>query len=186
MTDWRIRVHLAIAFMACACLRDLARPVALQKRPMSPRVICVAHSGRQGLVLQDPENGKRCVVPSRPSTAANSIRATPGLDVPSRPGEQTAGGTGTECARARDASSPPAPDVAPGPACESFAINVLRKKTVEVRKNLGVSSPWGIGAGGGIEVNREPTMRLERWTQSAFRPLAGGRSPVDHASGNRA
>ncbi len=99
-TDRRIRAHLAIAFMAYACVRHLARRVALQKRPMSPRVIREALNDRQCSVLHDPETGKRYVIPSRPSAEAKDIYATLGLDVSDRPYELTARGTETKSARA--------------------------------------------------------------------------------------
>ncbi len=71
-TDRRIRAH-------------LARRVALQKRPMSPRVNREAFNDRQCSVLHDPENGKRYVIPSRPSAEAKDIYAALGLDVSDRP-----------------------------------------------------------------------------------------------------
>lgn len=67
---------------------------------MSPRVTREALDDRQCAVLHDPENGRRYVIPSRPSAEAKDIHATPGLDVSDRPYELTAGGTAAESARA--------------------------------------------------------------------------------------
>ncbi len=99
-TDRRIRAHLAIAFMAYACVRHLARRVALQKRPMSPRVIREALNDRQCSVLHDPETGKRYVIPSRPSAEAKAIYATLGLNASARPY-----GLGTDGAETKSARS---------------------------------------------------------------------------------
>ena len=84
-----------IAFIAYACVRHLARRVALQKRPLSPRVIREALNDRQYSVLHDPENGKRHIIPSRPSAEAKAIYATLGLNISDRPYEMTAGDTET-------------------------------------------------------------------------------------------
>ena len=99
-TDRRIRAHLAIAFMAYACVRHLARRVALQKRPMSPRVIREALNDRQCSVLHDPETDKRYVIPSRPSAEAKAIYATLGLNASARPY-----GLGTDGAETKSARS---------------------------------------------------------------------------------
>ena len=74
----------AIAFMANSCARILARRVAIQKRPMSPRVIREALNGQQWAVQNDPENGKRHVIPSRPSAVAKAVDANVRLDVSDR------------------------------------------------------------------------------------------------------
>ena len=84
-SDRRIHAHLAMAFMACACVRHLARRVALQKRPMSQRVIREALNDRQCPMLHDPGNGKRRVIRSRPSAEAKVIHATTGLESSVRP-----------------------------------------------------------------------------------------------------
>ena len=98
-TDRRIRAHLAIAFMAYACVRHLARRVALQKRPLSPRVIREALNDRQCSVLHDPETDKRYVIPSRPSAEARAIYATLGLSASARPYGLGTGGAETKSAR---------------------------------------------------------------------------------------
>jgi len=86
-TERRIRAHLAIAFMAYACVRHLAYRVAVQKQPMSPKVIQTALRHRQFLVLHDPENNTHYAIPSMPSAEAKAIYATLGLATTTRPFE---------------------------------------------------------------------------------------------------
>ena len=75
----RIRAHIAIAFMAFACVRHLAYRVAVQKRRMSPEVIRSALVHRQCSVLRCRQSGNRYVIPSKPTPAAEQIYATMGL-----------------------------------------------------------------------------------------------------------
>ena len=75
----RIRAHIAIAFMAFACVRHLAYRVAIQKRRMSPEVIRSALVHRQCSVLRCRQSGNRYVIPSKPTPAAEQIYATMGL-----------------------------------------------------------------------------------------------------------
>ena len=75
----RIRAHIAIAFMAFACVRHLAYRVAIQKRRMSPEVIRSALVHRQCSVLRCRQSGNRYVIPSKPTAAAEQIYATMGL-----------------------------------------------------------------------------------------------------------
>ena len=64
-TPRRVRAHLAIAFMAFACVRHLAYRVQLQKkRRLSPAVIRDALLNRQCSVLRHTRTGKRYVIPS--------------------------------------------------------------------------------------------------------------------------
>ncbi|MDE2790041.1 MAG: transposase [Paracoccaceae bacterium] len=99
-TDWRIRAHLAIAFMAYACVRHLAWRVALQKQPLSPRVIREALNDRQCSVLHGPETGRRYVIPSRPSAEAKAIYAPLRLELSARPYELARDGTEMKSGRA--------------------------------------------------------------------------------------
>ena len=75
----RIRAHIAIAFMAFACVRHLAYRVAIQKRRMSPEVIRSALVHRQCSVLRCRQSGHRYVIPSQPTPPAEQIYATLGL-----------------------------------------------------------------------------------------------------------
>ena len=75
----RIRAHIAIAFMAFACVRHLAYRVAIQKRRMSPEVIRSTLVHRQCSVLHCRQSGNRYVIPSKPTPAAELIYATMGL-----------------------------------------------------------------------------------------------------------
>ena len=75
----RIRAHIAIAFMAFACVRHLAYRVAIQKRRMSPEVIRSALVHRQCSVLCCRQSDNRYVIPSKPTPAAEQIYATMGL-----------------------------------------------------------------------------------------------------------
>ena len=84
-TPDRIRAHIAISFMAFACVRHLAYRVGIQKRRMSPEVIRSALIHRQCSILRCRKSGKRYVIPSKPSLAAESIYATMGLPLPTIP-----------------------------------------------------------------------------------------------------
>ena len=75
----RIRAHIAIAFMAFACVRHLAYRVGIQKRRMSPEVIRSALVHRQCSVLRCRQTDNRSVISSRPTQAAEQIHATMGL-----------------------------------------------------------------------------------------------------------
>lgn len=84
-TPKRVRAHLAIAFMAFACVRHLAYRVALQKRRMSPGVIRDALLHRQNSVLRHVRTGRRYAIPSPASPETKLIYETLGLtwsDVP--------------------------------------------------------------------------------------------------------
>ena len=85
-TPRRVRAHLAIAFMAFACVRHLAYRVRLQKkRRLSPEVIRDALLNRQCSVLRHARTGNRYVIPSSATAEAQLIYEALGLspsDVP--------------------------------------------------------------------------------------------------------
>ena len=62
-TPDRIRAHIAISFMAFACVRHLAYRVAVQKRRMSPEAIRSALVHRQCSILRCQQSANRYVVP---------------------------------------------------------------------------------------------------------------------------
>ena len=84
-TPDRIRAHIAISFMAFACVRHLAYRVAIQKHRMSPEVIRSALVHRQCSILRCRHSGNRYVVPSKPTPAAEQIYATMGLPLTTTP-----------------------------------------------------------------------------------------------------
>ena len=84
-SERRIRAHLAMSFMAYACVRHLADRVAVQKQPLSPNVIQTALTRRQCSVLHDPENNTHDAIPSMPSAETRAIDATLGVETTTRP-----------------------------------------------------------------------------------------------------
>ena len=85
-TPRRIRAHLAIAYMAFACVRHLAYRVKLQKkRNLSPEALREALLHRQCSVLRHTGTGKRYAIPSPATAEAQLIYEALGLtmsDVP--------------------------------------------------------------------------------------------------------
>ena len=85
-TPRRIRAHLAIAYMAFACVRHLAYRVKLQKkRSLSPEAIRDALLNRQCSVLRHTGTGQRYAIPSSATAEAQLIYEALGLtlsDVP--------------------------------------------------------------------------------------------------------
>ena len=77
-TPARIRAHIAISFMAFACVRHLAYRVAVQKRRMSPEAIRSALVHRQCSILRCQQTGNRYVIPSKPTPKAEMIYANHG------------------------------------------------------------------------------------------------------------
>ena len=88
-TPDRIRAHIAISFMAFACVRHLAYRVATQQRRMSPEVMRSALTHRQCSILRCKRTGNRYVVPSNPTPDAKRIYATMALPLPTTPYELT-------------------------------------------------------------------------------------------------
>ena len=84
-TPDRIRAHIAISFMAFACVRHLAYRVAVQKRRMSPEAIRSALVHRQCSILRCQQSANRYVVPSKQTPAAERIYATMGLPLTTTP-----------------------------------------------------------------------------------------------------
>ena len=72
-TPRRIHAHLALSFMAFACVRHLAWRVELQKRRLSPEVLRNALQHRQVSVLEDDRTGRRYGVPSKPLTETEML-----------------------------------------------------------------------------------------------------------------
>ena len=83
----RIRAHVAISFMAFACVRHLAYRVATQQRRMSPEVMRSALTHRQCSILRCKRTGNRYVIPSKPTPDTERIYATMALPLPTTPYE---------------------------------------------------------------------------------------------------
>lgn len=89
-TAQRIRAHLALSFMAFACVRHLCWRLGLQPSGrMSPERIRRALLDRQCSVLEDTGTGKRYALPSRPSAEAETIYRIMGLPLSQVPYELT-------------------------------------------------------------------------------------------------
>ena len=78
-TPARIRVHLAITFMALLCVRHLAYRVELQSRRLSPEAIRTALLHVQSSVLEHLGTRRRYVIPSSVSREAEKIYQVMGL-----------------------------------------------------------------------------------------------------------
>ena len=88
-TPDRIRAHVAISFMAFACVRHLAYRVAIQKRSMSPEAIRSALTRRQCSILRCKRTGNRYVISSKPTPDAERIYATMAIPLPTTPYQLT-------------------------------------------------------------------------------------------------
>ena len=86
-TPRRVRAHLAIAFMAFACVRHLAYRVALRKKAFSPRVIRDALLHRQCSLLRHQKTATLYGVPSKPTAEAQAIYDLMGLTINTVPFE---------------------------------------------------------------------------------------------------
>ena len=85
-TPGRIRAHLAIAYMAFACVRHLAYRVKLQKkRSLSPAAIRDALLNRQCSVLRHTATGRRYAIPSPATAEAQLIYGALGLTLSNVP-----------------------------------------------------------------------------------------------------
>ncbi len=85
-TPRRIRAHLALAYMAFACVQHLVYRIKLQKkRPLSPEAIRDALMARQCSILKHVRKPDRYVVPAPRTVEAELIYDALGLkftDVP--------------------------------------------------------------------------------------------------------
>ena len=78
-TPRRVHAHIAIAFIALLCVRHLEYRCALQYRPLSPESIQNSLLGMQQSVLRDSSDGRRYVIPSRPTVHAEGLYRIVGL-----------------------------------------------------------------------------------------------------------
>jgi len=83
-TPERVKAHLAICFMAFACVRHLEYRVSLQYRKLSPEVIRSVLTRVQISVLKDP-GGNRYVLPSQASQEARKIYQVMGKSYSTQP-----------------------------------------------------------------------------------------------------
>lgn len=87
-TPRRIRAHLAIAYMAFACVRHLAYRVELQKkRRLSPAAIRDALLNRQCSVLRHTRTARQYAIPSPATAEAQLIYEALGLNLSDVPYE---------------------------------------------------------------------------------------------------
>ena len=82
----RVKAHIAIAYMAFACVRHLAYRVALQQRErMSPERIRQALAARQCSIVRDSRSGRRYALPSTATPDMERICRTLGLPMSRAP-----------------------------------------------------------------------------------------------------
>ena len=82
----RVKAHIAIAYMAFACVRHLAYRVALQQRErMSPERIRQALAARQCSIVRDSRSGRQYALPSTATPDMERICRTLGLPMSRAP-----------------------------------------------------------------------------------------------------
>ena len=82
----RVKAHIAIAYMAFACVRHLAYRIALQQRErMSPQRIRTALAARQCSIMRDTASNRRFAVPSTTTPDMDRICRTLGLPMSRTP-----------------------------------------------------------------------------------------------------
>ena len=87
--DWKpeqVKAHIAIAYMAFVCVRQLAYRVELQqKKRMSPEMIRTALAGRQCSIMRDTSSKRRFAIPSKTTPEMERICRTLGLPLARTP-----------------------------------------------------------------------------------------------------
>lgn len=78
-TEELVSAHMAIAYMADACVRHLAFRVAQRQRRMSPETIRSTLVDRQASILRCRSSGRRSCISSKPSRETESIYAAMGI-----------------------------------------------------------------------------------------------------------
>ena len=82
----RVKAHIAIAYMAFACVRHLTYRIALQQRErMSPQRIRTALAARQCSIMRDTASNRRFAVPSTTTPDMDRICRTLGLPMSRTP-----------------------------------------------------------------------------------------------------
>ena len=84
-TPERIRAHIAISFMALACVRNLTYRVALQYKKLSAEVIKRELVHTQLSFLKHVQTGERYCIPSNTSQDAKKIYQVMGLKLSAVP-----------------------------------------------------------------------------------------------------
>ena len=72
-TPRRVRAHIAISFMAFACVRHLEYRVKMQYKKLSPEVIREELLKVQASIIEDGETGKKYLLPSKLSQEAKQL-----------------------------------------------------------------------------------------------------------------
>jgi len=89
-TKERIHAHIALCYMAFACLRQLEKRVYLQqKEQMSPETLRASMLDVRSALLRDKETGKLYRFPKRLSAGANKLYKSLGLKWDTKPREIT-------------------------------------------------------------------------------------------------
>ena len=87
-TKERIHAHIALCYMAFACLRQLEKRVYLQqKEQMSPETLRASMLDVRSALLRDKETGKLYRFPKRLSAGANKLYKSLGLKRDTKPRE---------------------------------------------------------------------------------------------------
>lgn len=84
-TPRRVRAHIAISFMAFACIRTLTYRVKIQQSAMSAEVIRNALLHVQASIVEDQQTNKRYCIPSQASPEAKTLYQILGLNLPTVP-----------------------------------------------------------------------------------------------------
>ena len=85
-TPERVKAHVAIAYMAFACVRHLAYRVELQqKKRMSPETVRTALAARQCSIMRDTKSERRYALPSATTPDMERICRTLGLPLSRTP-----------------------------------------------------------------------------------------------------
>lgn len=78
----RVKAHIAISFMAFACVRHLEYRIKMQYKKLSPEVIRKELLKVQASIIKDSKTNKRYLLPSKLSPEANQIYRVIGIKLP--------------------------------------------------------------------------------------------------------
>jgi len=81
-TPRRVKAHVAISFMAFACVRHLEYLVKKQYKKLSPEVIRKALLRVQASIIKDKRTSKKYLLPSKISSEAKHIYSVVGVKIP--------------------------------------------------------------------------------------------------------
>ena len=78
-TPHRVRAHIAISFMAFACIRHLEYRVKMQYKKLSPETIRQELLKVQAEIIKDNATGKRYLLPTKMSQEAKQLYRIVGI-----------------------------------------------------------------------------------------------------------